>query len=160
MTPEYIDVDLIDPPKEFPETDVNLARAQDVLEIADSLRQHWPLTVRSYYYKVISSKMYRRKYWRSQGNRSRGKNLQNPEEQVGEILKYLRLSGRLSMSAVNDTSRIVTEKHGKTDLNSHVSTQLDYLYIDYFNRCNAVDQENYIEVRNSPFAGFIYLKSQ
>ena len=61
-------------------------------------------------------------------------------------MKYLRLGDELSMSAINDDSRIVTLKRGGTNLEGHVTNHLDNMEIPYFDRCNADQQEQYIEV--------------
>lgn len=143
---EMINVEPIEQPKPFSESPVNLKRCEDVMEIMQSLRWHWPLTVRSVYYKVISSPNYMRPHWRSQRNRHLGLALANPEEQVGEILKHLRLTDQLSWIAINDTSRIVTTKRGSVDFEDHINSELAYINIGYFDRCKAADQENYLEV--------------
>ena len=146
MTMILHEIELTEPPAPFSEAEYNLKRADDVLEIMGKMRRYWPLTVRSVYYKVISSPVYRRKHWRAQKGINRGRALQNPEEQIGDVLKYLRLFGKLPMNAINDDSRIVTKKRGKTDFEGHVRDQLSWMYVSYFDRCNAADQENYIEV--------------
>ncbi len=143
---EIISVEQNEQPVPFKDTPVNLKRCNGVLVIMDSLSGYLPLTVRSVYYKVISSPKYKKGHWRSQKGKYKGKNLRNPEEQVGEILKHLRLKGKVEWNAINDESRIITNKVGKTDFNSHVSCQLDFMYLSNFDRCRAADQENYIEI--------------
>ena len=140
------EIELIDPPKPFSEKPYNLERASDVLALTEGMQKYWPLTVRSIYYKVISSKKYFGDHWRAQQGIHKGNNLKKPEEQVSEILKYLRLDGQLPMWAINDDSRIVTIKLGNTDFEDHVSKQLNSLGVSYFNRCLAEEQENYVEV--------------
>lgn len=148
MKVEQIEVPLTDPPAPFSQASFNLKRAEDVLQITNSLRGFWPLTVRSIYYKIISSPMYSEDHWRTHdrwGN-CRGKDLSQPEQQVGDCLKYLRLGYELPMNAINDDSRIVTIKLGGTDFEGHVTDHLDSIGIPHFNRCNADQQEKYIEV--------------
>jgi len=140
-------IKLIKPPSSFSITRVNLARAEDVLAITMSLRRYWPLTVRSVYYKVISSPVYAEPYWRSQKGRNKGGNLESPEDQISEILKYLRLvDGRLPLEAINDDSRIVTRKAGSADYEGFVAHYLNNLQIPHYSQCLAEEQENYIEV--------------
>ncbi len=143
----FIDVELTAPPKPFSEAPYSLLRAEDIMEIIYSLAPFLPLTVRSIYYKVISSEKYLADHWRSQKGINKGWNLSQPEEQISEILKYLRLvDGRLPLSAINDDSRIVTIKAGETDFEGHITNQLKELEIDQFSQCLAEEQELYIEV--------------
>jgi hypothetical protein len=134
------------PPLRFRETSTNLQRAADVLAAAESVRNFWPMTARSIYYRLISSPAFKESHWLCRKGKSKGQPLKNPYgDALIPILKFLRLASQLPMWAVNDNDRIVTNKVGTEDLTGFIHDSAKYIFPTYI-QCTASNQERYIEV--------------
>ncbi len=134
------------PPLKFRETAINLLRATDVLAAAESVKNFWPMTARSIYYRLISSPAFKESHWLCQKGKSKGQPLKNPYgDALIPILKYLRLSSQLPMWAINDNDRIVTSKTGTEDLTRFIHDSAKCIFPTYI-QCTASNQERYIEV--------------
>jgi hypothetical protein len=137
-----------EPPAPFPETDLNMKRAEDVLTAVHQLDHFWPVSARSVYYRLISMPEYKKNHWKVWSKKSKHYGKHHPDLYARiflDILKYLRLSGRLDMDAINDDNRRVTAKVGSSNVAGFVNSNLHSIF-PHFRQCLAVNQERYIEV--------------
>jgi hypothetical protein len=117
----------------------NKARAVDIRLVMDEQRRWWPLTARRVFYLLISSDAVDQDHWYWKGKQV------DVYKALGRTLKWMRIDDMLSMDAIIDEHRAVTDKKGYANVREFVETEI-YWFLDGYSRCMAQKQRNYIEV--------------
>lgn len=125
-------------------TDTNSARGQDVVEILKKYRDHWPMTERSIYYRLISNSCINKQHWRKNNNPDQPR-IKDLVGALGTLLKWLRIDEYVPWRAIVDEQRLLTDKAGYSSPDAFVEEEMDYL-LNGYRRCMAKRQEYYIEV--------------
>ncbi len=148
MLTDFINVTPADEKPWNRNSEANMLRMNDVVNIVSKLNKFWPLSVRQVYYRVISMEGFRDKcYWLSQKGPTKGQPMADYYDTIGEILKWARLGNdnRLPMYAINDEGREVGLKTGFSSTSQFFRQSTDELFKGY-SACLAENQPRYIEV--------------
>jgi hypothetical protein len=117
----------------------NESRAEDILNVVNSLRKYWPLTERQIYYRLISSDAAKQDHWFIKGRQVKIYNA------IGRVLKWMRIDERLPWRAITDEHRATTPKIGFTNVEEFVDSEASN-FLKGYARCMAQKQKNYIEI--------------
>jgi hypothetical protein len=125
-------------------TDLNEARAADILAVFNGLKEWWPIMERGAYYQLISSPRSKQDHWRQFGNPQKPfvKDLCNT---MGKVLKWMRIDERLPWTAIIDEHRTVTAKLGFENTREFIEQELG-VFLEGYGRCMAQKQDRYIEI--------------
>lgn len=91
------------------------------------------------FYRLISSTRIQQDHWFWKGERV------DFYAAIGRVLKWMRIDEKISMEAITDEHRILTQKVGFTDPEDFIKYSLGRLGRGY-SRCNAQKQPRHIEV--------------
>jgi hypothetical protein len=122
--------------------DQNTERAKIVLEVANELRNWWPLTLRQLFYRVLAKGCFLNPAWQKNGGKSP---LKNPYGALSTLLKWMRIDEKLPWNALEDRSRSISDKRGFSDLSEFINQEMSWFLEDY-QRCLIQGQENHIEL--------------
>lgn len=125
-------------------SELNDARAKDVLSIFDDMADYWPLTDRQAYYRLISSNLIAQQHWYKFNDPEKGP-LSDIYQTLTRLLKWMRIDDRLPWDAIIDEHRMLSHKAGYEDPQEFVDEELRY-FLNGYRRCLAHRQEYYIEV--------------
>lgn len=133
--------------QEWSWTELMIKRAEDLAEIVNSLRDYWPLTVRQVYYQLISTHYIQNTHWFKYADPTKGRP-KDLFQAVSNQLKWMRIGGKIPWKSINDEHRIAGDKPGWDDMEAflnYIKDAIDEMSVNY-RRCNAQNQENYVEV--------------
>ena len=120
-------------------------RLNDIVELLGVNSSYLPVTVRSIYYLLISSRLYSQPHWLGQKRNGVRRPLQDVYSEVCHLCGIGRINGMIEWDYINDDSRIVTRKAGSTTDTDNVVWNTR-VHIPGFSMCLAAHQPNYIEV--------------
>lgn len=106
-------------------------RAAEVVEVVESLKPYWPLTLRQIYYRLVAA----------------GKiaNTRSRYNMLSKLVKWMRIDDRLSWDALEDRSRRVTDKKGFASVDDFIEQEMEWMF-DGYSRCLVQGQAKHIEV--------------
>ena len=111
----------------------NRTLAASLIEIADSLREYWPLTVRQLFYQAVAQAIL--------------SNCLKEYRRVSAVLTELRREDLLPWHAIADRTRRTVDKRGEPDVSEYLRRQFSGVFTPYgFGRCYIQNQPVYVEV--------------
>ncbi len=124
-------------------TDQNEKRSYSVLEVAEELRDWWPLTLRQIYYRTLAKGHFKHPEWLTTKEGVRVP-LKDPYGAISTLVKWMRIDEVLPWFALEDRSRSVSDKRGYEDMAEFIEFETKYFLTGY-DRCMAQGQANYVE---------------
>ena len=117
--------------RKFSWTKLQEKRAAQVLDITESLREFWPLTLRQVHYQRFS--------------KGYSSNTESAYTALSVLLKWMRIHEKLPWHAIEDRTRSMSAKRGFENIGEFVEQQLQTMLRGY-SRCRVQGQDKYVEV--------------
>ena len=111
----------------------NRELAVQLIDLTQSFRRYWPMTLRAFYYQAVSALLV--------------KNNQSQYRRVGKILATLRRSDLVPWYCMEDKTRTTSDKRGRPDVSTYIEEAMsEFLSPDYYQRCYIQEQPVYVEL--------------
>ena len=130
-TPATIHTPIIKRSKNFPWTNLQVKRADQVLNIVDELRNWLPLTLRQVFYQIVA--------------KGHLKNTRSFYNTLSKLLKHMRIDGQLEWSAIEDATRAINDNTGFLTWQEFAGIETDY-FLNGYSRNLGQGQSNHIEL--------------
>lgn len=101
---------------------VNIDLAGKLVGLVDEFRDHWPMTLRAYYYQAVSH------LWVSKNA--------NEYRRIGWLMATLRREDVIPWECMEDKTRSTADKRGMPNVSEYIKNDLEsFLHPDYYGRC-------------------------
>ncbi len=130
--------------REWSWTETNRTRGSNIVDIVNKYQEHWPMTERAIFYRLISSDVINQIHWRKNGN-PESERIKDLEGALSVLLKWLRIEGYIPWHSIVDEQRTLTDKQGFSTLDDFIESELDY-FLNGYRKCLAKRQPYHIEV--------------